>query len=220
MFYALAWVVCSIVLRVFFGFRIYGRSNVPRTGGLILAVNHQSYLDPAVVGCGLTRPAHYMGRTVLFQGVLGLIIRGVNAFPVKRGSADRKAVKEFIRRVRLGFPVMLFPEGTRTHDGRLGQIMPGAGGIAVRAGAPIVPTYIDGAFDAWPRQRKLPRKASLSITFGRPIPVERRPDETKREQQQRVLEEIEGHLRALEARAFATKRRRGRAAPAGEGVAA
>ena len=220
MFYALAWVVCSIVLRVFFGFRIYGRSNVPRTGGLILAVNHQSYLDPAVVGCGLTRPAHYMGRTVLFQGVLGLIIRGVNAFPVKRGSADRKAVKEFIRRVRLGFPVMLFPEGTRTHDGRLGEIMPGAGGIAVRAGAPIVPTYIDGAFDAWPRQRKLPRKATLSITFGRPIPVERRPDETKREQQQRVLEEIERRLRALEARAFAAKRRRGRAAPAGEGVAA
>jgi 1-acyl-sn-glycerol-3-phosphate acyltransferase len=218
--YALVWTLCSTVLRVFFGLRTYGRSNVPRTGGLVLAVNHQSFLDPVVVGCGLTRPVHYMGRDTLFRGGLGALIRALNSFPVKRGGADRGAVKEFIRRVRLGHPVMLFAEGTRTHDGRLGVIMPGAGGIAVRAGAPVVPTYIDGAFDAWPRHRKLPEMARLSITYGRPIPVERLPDETKREQQQRVRAEIEKRLRALEVRAFAAKRRHGRAALAAGEVAA
>ena len=206
MFYTLAWSVCSIVLRIFFGLRTRGRSNVPRKGGVILAVNHQSNLDPVVVGCGLTRPVHFMGKTALFRGVLGVLIRRVNAFPIRRGGADRGAVKEFIRRVQAGFPVMLFPEGTRTHDGRLGDIMPGVGGIAVRAGAPVVPTYIDGSFDAWPRHRKLPRRARLSITFGRPIPVERKAGETRHAQRERVRTEIERRLKALETRVLAAKR--------------
>jgi 1-acyl-sn-glycerol-3-phosphate acyltransferase len=207
-------------MRILFGLRTRGRSNVPRKGGLILAVNHQSNLDPVVVGCGLTRPVHFMGKTALFSGFLGVLIRRLNAFPVKRGGADRGAVKEFIRRVKEGLPVMLFPEGTRTHDGMLGRIMPGVGSIAVRAGAPVVPTYIDGSFDAWPRHRKLPRPAQLSITFGRPIPVEREAGETKRAQQERVRVEIERRLKALEARALAAKRGRTRSAPACEGAAA
>jgi 1-acyl-sn-glycerol-3-phosphate acyltransferase len=207
-------------MRILFGLRTRGRSNVPRKGGVILAVNHQGNLDPVVVGCGLTRPVHFMGKTALFRGFLGVLVRRLNSFPIRRGGADRGAVKEFIRRVQEGFPVMLFPEGTRTHDGMLGRIMPGVGGIAVRAGAPVVPTYIDGSFDAWPRHRKLPRLAQLSITFGRPIPVERKAGETKRAQQERVCVEIEKRLKALETRALAAKRGRTRSAPACEGAAA
>lgn len=220
MFYRLAWAICSIAMRIVFGLRTYGRSNVPRKGGLILAVNHQSNLDPVVVGCGLTRPVHFMGKTALFRGFLGILLRRLNSFPIKRGGADRGAVKQFIRRVQEGFPVMVFPEGTRTHDGMLGRILPGVGGIAVRAGAPVVPTYIDGSFDAWPRHRKLPRLAQLSITFGRPIPVEREPGETKRALQERVRAEIERRLKALEARILAAKRGPGRATPVGKGTAA
>ena len=206
MFYAVAWAVCSVAMRIFFGFKIHGRSNVPRSGGVILAVNHQSYLDPVVVGCGLIRPVHFMGKTGLFRGLLGVLVRRLNSFPVERGSADRRAVKEFVRRVRAGYPVMVFPEGTRSRDGRLGRIMPGVGGIAVRAGAPVVPTYIDGSFDAWSRHRKLPRRARVSITFGRPIRVEPKAGETKRAQQQRVRTEIRLSLEALEARALAARR--------------
>jgi len=204
--YAVAWAVSSVAMRIFFGFRIHGRSNVPRRGGVILAVNHQSYLDPIVVGCGLTRPVHFMGKTGLFKGLLGVFVRRLNSFPVERGSADRGAVKEFVRRVRAGNPVMVFPEGTRSRDGRLGPIMPGVGGIAVRAGAPVVPTYIDGSFDAWSRHRKLPRRARVSITFGRPVWAERKADETKRAQKQRVWTEIKLCLEAFEARALAARR--------------
>jgi len=129
LFYRIAWIFCSAVMRVFFGLRTFGRGRVPNTGGVILAVNHASFIDPVVVGCGVTRPVHYMGRETLFRGLLAPLIRALNAFPVARGGADRRAVKEFISRVRAGNVVMLFPEGTRTHDGRLGPIMRGAGAL-------------------------------------------------------------------------------------------
>ncbi len=203
----MAWIFCSTVMRVFFGLRTFGRGSVPKKGGVILAVNHASFLDPVVVGCGVTRPVHYMGRETLFKGLLAPLIRALNAFPVARGGADRRAVKEFIRRVRAGNTVMLFPEGTRTHDGRLGPIMPGVGALAIRAGAPVVPTYIGGTFDAWPRTRKLPRCVPITIHFDRPIQVHARPGESKRERQERIRSEIVSRLRALEAAVLARRRR-------------
>jgi len=205
LFYTAAWSVCLLSLKMLFGFRVHGRRNVPRTGGVILAVNHASYLDPVVVGCGLTRPVHFMARATLFQGLLGVLIRRLNAFPVERGGADRRAVKEFLARVDAGRAVMLFPEGTRTRDGVLQGFMPGVGALAVRAAAPVVPTYVAGTFAAWPRHRSLPRPAPVSIYFGRPMEVGRREGESKRAQQDRVREEIARRLRALEAHA---KRRR------------
>jgi 1-acyl-sn-glycerol-3-phosphate acyltransferase len=199
-------------MRVFFGLRSFGRRNVPRTDGVILAVNHASYLDPVVVGCGITRPVHYMARRTLFVSLFGSLIRALNAFPVARGGADRGAVKEFIRRVRAGNVVMLFPEGTRTRDGRLGTVMPGAGALAARAGAPIVPTYIAGTFDAWPRHRKLPvpvRPDGISIYFGRPIDVERLDGESKRGHHDRICDEIASRLATLEAAVLPRRRKSG-----------
>ncbi len=206
MFYSIVWMVCSTVMRAFFGLRSFGRGNVPREGGVILAVNHASFLDPVVVGCALRRQVHYMARRTLFWGPFGTLIRALNAFPVDRGGADRAAVKEFVKRVRGGNAVMLFPEGTRTPDGRLGVIRRGAGALAVRAGAPVVPTYIDGTFDAWSRHRKFPRRARLAIHFGRPIAVGRRPEESKRAQQERIRSRIVSRLRALEERVLSGKR--------------
>ncbi|MHC4199764.1 MAG: lysophospholipid acyltransferase family protein [Planctomycetota bacterium] len=207
LFYRIAWVFCSAVMRVFFGLRTYGRGRIPRSGGVILAVNHASFIDPVVVGCGLTRPVHYMARATLFRGLFATLIRSLNAFPIARGGADRGAVKEFIRRARAGNVVMLFPEGTRTHDGRVGPIKPGVGALAIRAGAPVVPTYIGGTFDAWPRTRKLPRCVPLSIHFARPILMDERPGESKRKRQERIRSEIASRLRELEAAVLARRRR-------------
>jgi len=206
-FYAVAWAVCTIVLKLLFGFRAYGRRNVPRSGGVVLAINHQSYLDPVVVGCGVTRQVHYMARDTLFRGLFGRLIRALNAFPVARGQPDAKALREYIERVRSGKAVMLFPEGTRSHDGRLGPLQPGAGMLAVRAGAPVVPTYIDGTFEAWPRHRTLPRVARLSIYFGTPIQVDRREGETRRRCEERILAEIARRLAELEALALSRRMR-------------
>lgn len=203
--YRFLYVVYSNLLRIFFSFNIFGVRNVPRTGGVILAVNHQSYLDPLTVGAGARRPCQFMARSTLFRNRLfGSIIRSLGTFPVGQGSADRGALREYIQRVRAGNAVLLFPEGTRTRDGLLGAIRPGVGMLGVRTGAPVVPTYIYGGFHIWPRQRTLPRQAKMSIYFGPLVRPEGLPGESKRDRQERIRSAVERVLRGLEARALAT----------------
>lgn len=199
MFYRFTWVICTLTMKLFLGLRSFGRRNVPRTGGVILAVNHASYLDPVVVGCGLTRPVHFMARRTLFRWPFGVLIRALNAFPVEQGRSDSKALREYIDRVKAGHAVLLFPEGTRTRDGRLGPIQPGVGMLATRTGAPIVPTYVRGTFRAWPRHRRLPSAAQVRMFFAPPLRPVRRAGETKRAYHERVRDEIAARLEALEA---------------------
>jgi 1-acyl-sn-glycerol-3-phosphate acyltransferase len=213
-FYTVAWLICSAVLRLFFGFRTRGRRNVPARGGVILAINHQSYLDPVIIGCAIPRPVQFMARETLFWGPFGRLIRALNAFPVSRGEADVRALREYVSRVKAGHAVLLFPEGTRTRDGRLQPLEAGVGMLAARAGAPVVPAYVDGAFRAWPRHRLLPRFAPVAVRFGRPIPVDRRQGEGRREHQERIREEIAARLREMEAEAFSRRRGRSRRPPA------
>ena len=201
MFYLLAWTVCVTAMRLFFELRSFGRCNVPREGGVILAVNHASYLDPVVVGSALARPVHFMARRTLFWGPFGILIRALNSFPVEQGSGNLKALREYVGRVKAGRVVLLFPEGTRTPDGRLGPMKAGVGMLAARAGAPIVPTYIDGTFRAWPRKRRLPGRARVSIFLGPPMRPERRQGETRRAYHERIRDEIAARLGELEAHA-------------------
>ncbi len=198
MFYRLVWMTCGAVSKLLLDLRSFGRRNGPRAGGVILAVNHASYLDPVVVGCSLSRPVHFMARRTLFWGPFGVTIRALHAFPVERDSVDSKALREYIGRVKAGNVVLLFPEGTRTRDGSLGPVKPGVGMLAARAGAPIVPTYVDGTFHAWPRQRLLPKRAHVTIFFGPPLRPERRPGEAKRAYHERIRDEIVARLRGLE----------------------
>ncbi len=206
MFYRFAWIVCTLTMKLFFGLRSFGRRNVPRTGGVILAVNHASYLDPVVAGCGLIRPVHYMARRTLFRGLFGVLIRALNAFPVELGSGDSRALREYIGRVKSGNVVLLFPEGTRTSDGRLSPVKAGVGMLAARAGAPIVPAYIDGTFRAWPRKRGLPRKARVSIFFAPPLRPERGRDEARRAYHERIRDEIVASIGELEELARSRRR--------------
>jgi 1-acyl-sn-glycerol-3-phosphate acyltransferase len=216
--YELAWMFLNTILWGVYGFRSYGRRNIPKTGGVILAINHQSFFDPIAVGCGTERQVHYLARDTLFKGGLGILIRRLNAFPLKREGGDVKALKEYISRVKAGKVVMLFPEGTRSHDGRLQALMPGVGMIAVRANAPVVPTYVDGTFDAWSRHMTLPGRARISIYYDRPLSVEKLPGESKRQQQERVRELIGGRLARLEA--YCRDKKKSRASARREGPAA
>ena len=169
-FYAFARYLCQIGCLLAFRLRVFGRHNVPRHGGVLLASNHQSFLDPVLVGVGLPRQVHFMARETLFRTrAFGRLIRMLNAFPIRRGESDRSAIREAIRRLRSGAALVVFPEGTRTRDGSIGPIRPGIFAIASRAGAPIVPVVIDGAFDAWPRHSKLIRPAGICIQYGPPI---------------------------------------------------
>ena len=166
---ALQPVVQGLFVTVF-GVRVYHRERLPRSGGVLVVSNHQSYLDPVLAAVGMPRPFHPMARESLFRfAPLRWLIRSFYAFPVKRGRADLGAVREALRRLKSGAVVLVFPEGTRTRDGSIGPLQGGPATIAARAGVPILPLVIDGAFEAWPRRRRLPRPGRVRVACGRPV---------------------------------------------------
>ena len=150
--------------------RIFGLRNVPNSGGVLLACNHQSFLDPVLVTLALYREGNFMARDTLFVNRhFRRLIESLNAFPVKRNTADVGAIKEIMRRLKDGRVVVTFPEGTRTEDGTIGELLEGSLMVAKRTGATIVPTVIDGAFEAWPKGLKLPRPGRVSVSYGEPL---------------------------------------------------
>lgn len=170
MFFSFSRAVSVSVMTAMTGVR---HINVPSSGrlkGCVLACNHQSYLDPVLVGMAFGRPLHYLARSELFDiPVFSALIRSLGAHPVQQGSADRGALKTVIGLLRSGEPVLLFPEGTRTHDGGIGIFQPGIASIAGRCDASVIPVCIEGAFRSWPRSRLFPAPARVGVFFGDPI---------------------------------------------------
>ncbi|MBN2212045.1 MAG: 1-acyl-sn-glycerol-3-phosphate acyltransferase [Sedimentisphaerales bacterium] len=162
--------VTRAVFCALFQVRTVGREHVPQTGPVLLVSNHQSYIDPPLCGVGLNRELDYIAREDLFhQPLFARYIRSLNAFPIQRDAADIKAIKTIINRLNDGRAIVLFPEGTRSATGRIGEIKSGIELIARRSNAVTVPVVIDGAFEAWPRQQKLPSLGRIFIYYGEPI---------------------------------------------------
>jgi len=150
--------------------RVFNRHHEPASGGALYIANHQSFLDPMLVGMALSRPMDYMARDSLFRTpIFKQLIESVNAFPVRRGTADTGAIKEAMRRLKQGRQIVVFPEGTRTHDAKIGPFLPGVALLSQRAAEWTVPVLIEGAFEAWPRGRKLPRCGNVTVQYGPPI---------------------------------------------------
>lgn len=156
---------------LFTGCEAYGMENVPANGPFLLACNHASFLDPPVFGAYSPRALHYFARKTLFIGPFGKLIRKYNAIPIDRdGQSDLHAFREVFKVLKSGGCLLVFPEGTRTSDGRLQTARPGLGMIAARAGVPIVPARIHGSFRIYSRHRKLPDLLNpMSVVFGRAI---------------------------------------------------
>jgi 1-acyl-sn-glycerol-3-phosphate acyltransferase len=150
--------------------RVFGARRVPRTGGVLLVCNHQSFLDPVLATLALPRECHYMARDTLFRRpFFRRLIESLNAFPIKRGTADVGAIKETLRRLKAGHLVTTFPEATRTEDGSMGAMHPGVILLARKARVPIVPTVILGAFEAWPRHSPLPKPHGILVAYSEPL---------------------------------------------------
>ncbi len=160
--------VCQWAYVLLFRGRVFGARHVPRRGGALLVCNHQSFLDPVIATLALPRECHYMARDTLFgkTALFDRVARSLNAFPIRRGQADIGGIKETLRRLKQGELVTAFPEGTRTPDGRVQEIEPGVVVLARKAKVPIIPGMILGAFEAWPRQRKLPMLRPLLMAYG------------------------------------------------------
>jgi cytidylate kinase len=171
--YWFARFMCQAFCTLFFRYRSYGRENLPRTGSFILASNHQSFLDPVFCGIAVKRHLTYVARDTLFRNwFFGPLIASVNAIPIGRDRADIAAMRLVIDRLRQGGAVCLFPEGTRTDDGRVIPVKPGFGLLCRRSKATVVPVLIDGAFELWPRHRKLFSPGSIVVRFGTPMSPE------------------------------------------------
>lgn len=166
-----AWMV-TLWAMCFFKLRVFGRENIPARGGVLIASTHQSFLEPMLIPSVSRRFVHLMARESLFRNALGgAIIRHYGAFPVKRGGLGLDGLRQAIDLLQSGRAVVFFPEGTRTLDGSIGELHPGAVIAAQRAGAPVVPAVIDGAFNAWPRSAKMFAAREIKLIFGRPIDV-------------------------------------------------
>ncbi len=164
--------ILLILCKFFFKFKAIGLENIPKNTAVILAPNHASYFDPIFSGVGFPGSLSYMARDSLFKKfIFGNIIRVYNAFPIKRGAIDRSAIRMAAERLNKGLSVLVFPEGTRSKDGKLGEAKPGLGLIALNTDKPIVPAYIKGSFDVWPKGAKMIKFRKVSIYFGKPIYV-------------------------------------------------
>jgi 1-acyl-sn-glycerol-3-phosphate acyltransferase len=192
-FYNVSRVFVRTLFRICFGLKVTGQENIPASGPLIVSPNHASYLDPPMVGCLVhNRPLWYMARASLFSNPLfATLIRWTNAFPVKRGSADRMAWKAFEDHVASGHGVLFFPEGTRSTDGKLQEAKPGSGMLIYRcSGARVLPVRIFGADKAWPKGG-WPRLARVRVAFGPVLDFEaERSMPPQRETYERIAQKV------------------------------
>ena len=184
---------------ILYRMRVFDRENVPKNGPVLILCNHQSFLDPMFSHSWVWRPFFFLARETLFRGLFGVLIRSVYAVPIHQGKADLAAVKTIINLLKQGKPVCIYPEGSRTFDGRIADLRPGFCLIVRRTGAPIVPVVIDGAFECWPRTRKYPRLTGrVAVVYGKPIMadhVKQMGDEEFAREFTQLLRDMQGNLR-------------------------
>ncbi|NQU12070.1 1-acyl-sn-glycerol-3-phosphate acyltransferase [bacterium] len=150
--------------------RIRHAERLPGTGGVIVAANHASFVDPPLIGLCCRREMFYLARDSLFRNPLaGWLLRSWNVLPLKRDGGDLAAMRTVLRMLDEGKAVLMFPEGTRSKDGRLQEPRAGLGMIAARAGVPIVPLRIFGTAAVMPRGASLPRPRRITVAFGDPF---------------------------------------------------
>ncbi|MBN2712715.1 MAG: 1-acyl-sn-glycerol-3-phosphate acyltransferase [Planctomycetes bacterium] len=205
--YRVAWHVVRACMWLMGGADIRGVGNVPLEDGLIVASNHASFFDPPLVGASLPRELNYMARKTLFKNPVGRwCIETLNAFPIDRDGDSREALREFIKRLEEGKAVLMFPEGTRTVTGKMAEIQSGIGTIAVRSGSPVLPVYVWGSYQSWPKGQKIPNRHPYKIIFGEVIrPRTGLKGKDKKDEQERIRVELDAALHKLEDEAWANE---------------
>lgn len=180
--YALWRAACRVFCRVCFKPEAYNKQYIPEKGGFLLLSNHQSFLDPLINANPLRRQCCFAARSTLFDiPVFGKLVHSFNAIPIRRGQADLAAMKMFVEKLKDGYGLVLYPEGTRTEDGKIAEMKPGFGLLARKANIPVVPSVIDGAYECWPRQKKIFSRGKIYVTYGPPIPADKIADLGDRE---------------------------------------
>jgi 1-acyl-sn-glycerol-3-phosphate acyltransferase len=195
-------VIARAVAVSVYGLRVLGRQNWRAAGGGLVCANHQSMFDPPLVGLTCPRRMNYLARDTLFRvPLLAPIIKFLDAIPIDREGGGLAGLKETLRRLKAGELVLIFPEGTRTHDGEVAPLKPGFISVARRSRVPLIPVGLDGAYQAWPRTARFPQVGRIAIVIGPPIMPEQvaefSDDDLLAELEQRILT---SHAQARELR--------------------
>ncbi len=168
--YLLGWIGFRFVFKFYFGCRFYNSERVPRSGPVILACNHASFIDPPLVGAGCDRGINYLARENLFRfPVVGWVLHSWQVVPVDRDGGGAKGLKNILDRLLAGGAIILFPEGTRTRDGKLQPARSGIGLTVIKSNAPVVPVRVFGTFEAYNRHMAFPRPRNVAVKYGRPL---------------------------------------------------
>jgi 1-acyl-sn-glycerol-3-phosphate acyltransferase len=182
-------------------YRATGLQHLPHTGGALLLINHQSFLDPLLVGLPLSRPVSYLARDSLFKvPVVGWVLKNTYVMPINRQAASTATLREALRRLDQGFLVGVFPEGTRTESGEIGPFKPGFVSLVRRSQVPVIPVGVAGAFEAYPRSAWFPMPGVVRVVFGPPLDRQTLSG-TGREQDGQFLDSTRAAVMAVTAQA-------------------
>jgi len=189
------WFICQVILGVVFTvwlrYRARGVEHVPKVGGGLLLTNHQSFLDPLLVGMPLRRPVSFLARDTLFTvPVIGWILRHTYVMPLSRETGGAAGIRETLRRLDLGFLVGVFPEGTRSSDGSLGTFKPGFAALVRRTDQPIYPVGIAGAHRALGKGSLFLRPRRVCVVFGNPFPKDTIEALKRRGREEELIEAV------------------------------
>jgi 1-acyl-sn-glycerol-3-phosphate acyltransferase len=206
--YRLGWLGFRLLYATYFHWRVFNPERVPQTGAVILACNHASFLDPPLVGAGFRRDISYLARESLFRFPgIGALLRSWNSVPVDRDGGGAAGLKAILDRLLAGGGIILFPEGTRTRDGRLQPARSGIGLVVIKSQAPVVPVRTFGTFEAWGRNHKIPLPKRIMVKYGEPMRFEKLRAEAKdcskarlKEIYQQIADEIMAAISKLEPR--------------------
>lgn len=172
MFYSIVKLLANLVFKLFVRLEVKGAENVPSRGCFVFASNHQSNLDPFLLGLATRRKLAYFAKAELFRYRLGaFLLRKMNAFPVRRGANDRDAIQHSLDILDQGDGLVFFPEGSRVYaGGGKTTAKPGMAMVASRAGSPVIPTRIIGSDQLLPPGKTFPRPGRVVVAFGEPMP--------------------------------------------------
>jgi len=198
-------IIFKIFYYIFFRYEVKGVENIPTKGGVIIASNHLSYLDPPLIGIAINRKAIFIAKWSLFKNPLIGWFVSLYSLPVDKYNPKPSTIKNTVKALKDGKVVVIFPEGGRSINGKLGKGMKGIGMIALLSKAPVVPALIEGTDKALPIGAKFFKPYKVRVTFGTPIVynknkvVYNKKDSSKKIQQE-ITEEIMLSIKMLKGR--------------------
>jgi 1-acyl-sn-glycerol-3-phosphate acyltransferase len=191
--------LCKTIGKIAFQYQAFGQEHIIEDGPAIMAANHQSYLDPPLVGITCREELYFLARKTLFRNkIFGPILSRVNALPVDLSGADLTAVRTIINLLKQGHRTVIFPEGTRSLTGEIQQARPGIGMIIAKTLAPVVPMRIFGSFQAWPKGGKI-KLSPITVVVGKPMRFTKEDFADKsRDAYQKISEQVLATIAAIE----------------------